>query len=592
MLSELVIRNFALVEDEVFAFSEGLNILTGETGAGKSLIVDAMGFLLGSSARERPLRSGAESGFVAARLADVPYEVRARAEELGFEAGEEGEFILNRDFKQTGRTACRVNGKPASLAAMRELGSMLVDLHGQHQQYSLLRPNDHLKVLDRYIVSRRPGFAGLMAEYASVYREIRDKEKTLHELREGERSRLREIDWTRHELEEIEALSPQPGEDEDLAQRIKILSSAAELHNGAMAMHERLSGDGGVRDALASQCGALEGLLGKDERLQPVSKNLQEALALIDESIYELSGYADQVNVDDELLEELLSRREQLRSIMRKYGPGIEDVLRYAEEAGERLRRLEDSAQRSSHLEAELQTLWKKREELLDRLGAARREEALSLAGEVEAELAKVGMNHCRFSVEFAESAGKDREADGSLKEGGSSGGSAAESAAFGFVSKYRAITASGGDEVQFLIAPNPGEAPKPLIMIASGGEISRIMLALLSLFSEFQKTATFFFDEIDAGLGGTAAQAVASRLKNLASRSQVICITHLAILAAAGDSHLHLYKAIEDGRTKTHAVLLQAEDREKEIARMLSGDAAMGQALEHARYLLRRSVD
>lgn len=585
MLAELVIRNFALVEDETFTFSDGLNILTGETGAGKSLIVDAMGFLLGASARERPLRGGAESGFVAARFDDIPDEVRERAEELGFETGEEGELILNRDFKLTGRTACRVNGKPAALAAVRELGTMLVDLHGQHQQYSLLRPNDHLKVLDRYIVSRHPDFAGILAEYAAVYRDIREKEKLLRELREGERSRLREIDWTRHELEEIEALSPQAGEDEELDQRIKILSSAAELHNGALFVHEGLSGDGGVRDALASRCGALEGLLAKDERLQPVSKNLQEALALIDESVYELSGYADRVNVDDELLEELLGRREQLRVIMRKYGPSIEDVLRYAEEASQRLRRLEDGSVRSSHLEAELQTLWQRREELADRLGCVRREEALCLAGEVEAELAKVGMTHCRFSVDFADNAAAGK---------GSAGEDAGEAAlnSGGFASKYRSLSVNGGDEAQFLIAPNPGEAPKPLIMIASGGEISRIMLALLSLFSEFQKTATFFFDEIDAGLGGAAAQSVASRLKSLASRSQVICITHLAVLAAAGDSHLHLYKEIVDGRTRTHAILLRAEEREREIARMLSGDAAMGQALEHARSLLRRGAE
>lgn len=572
MLAELVISNFALVENETFNFSEGLNMLTGETGAGKSLILDAIGFLMGASLRDKPLRSGAASGFVTARFVELPEEVKARAEELGFELSEDGELLMSRDLKAAGRAYCRVNGKPAALASMRELGSLLVDLHGQHQQYSLLKAADHLKVLDRYIASKEPGYGALQASCAAAFKNVRDLTRELQELREGERSRLRDIDWARHEAGEIAAVDPQPGEDKALEHRIRVLTAASDLRNGALEAHEHLSTEGGVREGLARECDVLSSLLSKDESLEPILKGLREALAVIDDNIYELSSYAEGITDDAAVLEELNGRYELLKSIMRKYGPEIEDVIAYREQAEERLRKLESSEARSGSLEKELAAAFAGREKIMDEVSALRHRYACELAKEVEEELVLVGMPSCRFEVSFADN---------------STCNPAADSCAGGLVSKYRTVSASGGDEAEFLIAPNPGEAPKPLAMIASGGEISRIMLAMLSLFSEFQKTATFFFDEIDAGLGGAAAQAVAGRLRGLASRSQVICITHLAVLAVAGQRHHHIYKEVSGGRTSAHVILLEGAEREKEIARMLSGDASSEQALEHARSLL-----
>ena len=566
MLAELMIQNFALVENETFNFVEGLNILTGETGAGKSLIVDAMGFLLGATARDKPLRSGAKSGFVAARFVDIPPEVSQRAQELGFEEEEEGELLMSRDLKAQGRSSCRLNGRPATLSAMRELGGMLVDLHGQHQQYSLLKATDHLRVLDRFITSQESRFPTLVNNYQELYRRCRHLEQELRELHEGERARCREIDWAQHELQEIAAVDPQPQEDLSLEEEIKVLASASQLRNGALQAHANLNEEGGARDTLARACEDLASLMAKDARLEPIVENLRGALALIDDNIYELSAYAERVVADEGRLEELQNRHQLLRGLMSKYGPTLEDVLLYQKETRQRLEKLENSAHRSDELTLELDKARQERERLLCQLTAQRQKWAQSLSREVEAELAKVGMEHCRFQVEFAPN----------LQEEALAG------------SHYREIDAQGGDIVQFLIAPNPGEEPKPLAMIASGGEVSRIMLALLSLFSEFQKTATFFFDEIDAGLGGNAAQAVAGRLRGLASHSQVICITHLAILAVAADCHHHLYKEVKDGRTTTHVTILEGAAREGEIARMLSGDDS-AQALEHARFLLVR---
>ncbi len=574
MLSELAIRNFALVEDETFYFVDGLNMLTGETGAGKSLIIDAMGFLLGSMVREKPLRSGASGGFVAARFVDIPAEVNAKLEELGFEESEEGELLLSRDFKAAGRASCRINGKPATLATLREIGSMLVDLHGQHQQYSLLRSNDHYKVLDRYIISQDSSYERLLSQYGQTYRHCRELSKDLQELHEGERSRLREIDWAQHELEEIDEVAPQAGEDTKLEEQIKILSSAADLRNGALSAHADLTLDNGPRDILANICSSLSSLQNQDKRLTPMVNSLKEALAIIDDNIYELSAYAESIVADSESLATLHNRYDKLRTIMRKYGPSIEEVLQYRQQTAQHLEQLENSASRSAHLEQELLSCLKEREKLMEEISSLRRRYAQELSQAVEEELAKVDMPHCRFSVSFADNLNRDQEAE----------------ELSGFVSKYKEVALHGGDILEFVIAPNPGEAPKPLAQIASGGEISRIMLALLSLFSEFQKTATFFFDEIDTGLGGNAAQAVAERLRNLASRSQVICITHLPILAVVGDRHHYLYKEVNQGRTATHVRILEGSEREREIARMMSGEASLDQALEHARSLLRNA--
>lgn len=552
MLSELVIKNFALVEDVTFTFAEGLNVLTGETGAGKSLIIEAMGFLLGANLKEKPLRTGAKSGFVAAHFTDLPEEVEIYLQDLGCESFEDG-LILSRDFKAIGKTCCRLNEKPVTLSTLRELGTMLVDLHGQHQQYSLLRSNDHLKVLDRYIVSKNGEFLKLQSAYIKVFKEISALERELEDLQQNERSRLREIDWTRHELEEIESVNPVIGEDDSLQEEIKLLSAASQLRNGAYGAHAQLNGEGGARDKLSQVCDSIAHLVQLDKRLEAVSQNLNEALAIIDDNIYELSNYADDISADEDLLEEKQNRLESLRRLMRKYGPGIAEILDYKADLVKKLEQLESSTYRVGHLEEEISRLKVVEERYLERISVEREAKAVFLARAVEEELAQLGMAQCRFEVRIMR----------------------------------KEIGISGWDNVEFVISPNPGEEAKPLIAIASGGEISRIMLAMLTLFSEFQKTSTFFFDEIDAGLGGRAAQAVANRLRKLASNAQVICVTHQAILAVAGQCHHHLYKEVNQGRTSTHVILLEGEEREEEIARMLSGDTSSKEALEHARSLL-----
>jgi len=554
MLAELEIVNFALVEKVHLPLSEGLNILTGETGAGKSLVVDALGFLLGGSPRDKPLRSGADSGSVSGRFLDPPQEARGLLRQWGL-ADEDGELVLSRDLFSSGRSTCRINSRLVTLANVRELGAVLVDLHGQHQQYALLKPSRHLRILDRFA---GPEQGQLLATYAEVFRQHRELAGELERLRSGERERLREIDWVQHELSEIEGVRPQVGQDRELDEEIRVLAAAEDLQRGAAQAHEALDGEGGAGDALARAGSVLRGLVVADPRLLTIADRLEEAAVLVQETARELRSYGDGIVADPQRLEELQARHEALRRLQRKFGPTLEEVLAYAEAARARLVDLEQRGLRSDALESEVLAADQRRRELACQLTASRLQAAAHLEEEVGRELGLVGLPLCRFSVAL-------RPADEPGPE--------------------------GLDRVEFLIAPNPGEPPRPLARIASGGELSRIMLALLGLFSRFEPVPTLLFDEIDAGLGGRAAEAVARRLQDLARRCQVLCVTHLAVLAAAGASHHHLFKVVEEGRTATRSTQLEGPARELELARMLSGDASPEAARSHARELLARGT-
>lgn len=553
MLAELEIVNFALVERACLNLGEGLNILTGETGAGKSLIVDALGFLLGGSPREKPLRSGADRGSVSGRFLDPPEEARALVQEWGFAEEDGSELLIARELLASGRSTCRINSRLATVANLRDLGATLMDLHGQHQHYSLLRPSKHLRILDRFAGEAQ---AALLAEYLAAHRRAQALAAELAELRATERERLREIDWVQHELSEIDGGRPQPGEDVELADEIRVLASAEDLARGAAESHEALDGDGGASEILARASSLLHHLEALDHRLTPLAERLDEAAVLVQEAARELRSYGDSVAADPERLEELQQREDSLRKLQRKYGPTLEDVVAYAARGRARLKELQGRGARSEALEAELAAAEAERESLASRLSESRRRAGQGLQEEVGEELSRVGMEVCRFVVsqEAADEFGPE-----------------------------------GRDRVEFLIAPNPGEPPRPLARIASGGELSRIMLAMLSLFSRFEPVPTLLFDEIDAGLGGRAAEAVARRLSDLAERCQILCVTHLAVLAATGSIHHHLHKRVDGGRTTTNALELKGEERELELARMLSGDASPEAARSHARELLSR---
>lgn len=545
MLAELEIINFALVEELRLELTPGLNVLTGETGAGKSIVVDALGFLLGGSPRDRALRGGTEGGRVSGRFCGPGEGARRLLEEWGLADGDE--VLLCREIHPSGRSSVRLNNRPATLGNLRELAGHLVEVHGQHGHGRLLRPSCHLDVLDRY--------AGLeREEYRRLYGRCWQAETELEELRQAEGQRLREIEWLEHEVREICAVDPRMGEEEELESEIQVLAAAEELLAGTGEAWERLSGEEGAGDQVARAARILTSLARRDRRLEALAGRVGEAGLLLTEVSRELVSYREGIQVDPARLDELQGRRESLRRLQRKYGESLEGLLARLNRARERLQALRAADRRGHELARQVQALRGRLRVAAEELRCRRREAGRRLEEEVAGELAAVGMGGCRFQVLLE-----------SLEEPGP----------------------EGADRVEFLLAPNPGEPARPLARIASGGELSRIMLALSSLLARYEGVPTLVFDEIDAGLGGRAAGAVARKLRRLAEGHQVLCVTHLAVLAAAAHTHHYLYKEISRGRTRTRAVRLEGSAREAEVARMLSGDAQPERAREHARGLL-----
>ncbi|MDO5296709.1 MAG: DNA repair protein RecN [bacterium] len=556
MLADLEISNFAIVAEASFSFGAGLNVLTGETGAGKSLVVEALNYLLGGSLREKPLRTGTENGFVSARFIDVGANVYKLLAEWGFSDLEEPmDLVLTREIRSSGRTVSRLNGRMIALSNLRELGALLVDFHGQHQQYALMRPAVHLGMVDH--LSGREHEARV-ERYGVLYRRHGQIERELADIQEGERLRLREIDWSNHEIEEIDGAAPQIGEDVQLEERIKVLSAAEELAQGCAGALQSLDGEHGAEELLGSAAAVLQTLSGKDKRLQPLGQLLQDAEINVRECIHELYAYHEEIASDPRELDSLQERHEALRRLQRKYGPELADVLNYRAAAQRKVEELLGRGEQGEALQEEEGRLLAEMHELALQISDQRRRTAVEMSAMVERELAAVGLKQSRFQVDCQQ-----------LVEPGS----------------------DGEDKVEFLFAPNPGEAFKPLAKVASGGEMSRVMLALTVIFSRFNKVRTVVYDEIDSGLGGLAGQDVAHSLMELASRAQVICVTHLAVLAAAGERQYHMHKRVEEGRTVTVGSCLNPEERELELARMLSGEDT-DTARRHACALLQRAEE
>ncbi len=556
MLAELEIVNFAIVAEASFCFGTGLNVLTGETGAGKSLVVEALNYLLGGSLREKPLRADTQSGCVSARFVDVGDRVYKLLAEWGFSDLEEPmDLILTREIRSTGRTVSRLNGRMIALSNLRELGALLVDFHGQHQQYALMRPSVHLGMVDHLSGAEHEKH---VERYGELYRRHGQIKRELADIHEGERLRLREIDWANHEIEEIDAAAPQIGEDVQLEERIKLLSAAEDLAQGCAAALSCLDDENGAGERLGEALRVLQNLSGKDRHLEPLCRQLEEAEINVRECIRDLRSYSGDIVSDPRELDNLQERHEALRRLQRKYGPELQDVLNYRAEAQRKVDDLLGRGEQGEALQEEERRLLAEMHELALQISEQRRQTAERMSAMVEKELAAVGMGESRFQVDCQQ-----------LIEPGS----------------------DGEDKVEFLFAPNPGEAFKPLAKVASGGEMSRVMLALTVIFSRFNKVRTVVYDEIDAGLGGLAGQDVARSLVELASRAQVICVTHLAVLAAAGECQYHMHKRVEEGRTVTLGKHLTDSEREVEIARMLSGDDTPS-SRRHAGELLCRAAE
>lgn len=552
MLSELRIQNFAIIQSLELMLQPGLTTFTGETGAGKSIILDAITALLGGRAEPTFIRAGAERASIEA-LFLIPAGTRAaildllKREDL---LEDEDSILISREIRQNGRTTARVNGHSVSVNLLRELGSYLVDIHGQSEHLSLLNVRQHLNLLDRFAGSHEA-----LTAYQQLYRELRRTQKELENLRHSEQDAARRSDLLEYQAREIEEARLQAGEEETLRQERNRLANAENLSSLAQEalglLDEGLPDSPALSDLLGQVITALEGLA----RIDPAQNRLAEQALSLNDTLAEISRdlrlYLDTIEFNPRRLEQVEERLDLINRLKRKYGGSIEAVLAFARSARQELETIAHATERIAELEEKEKDLRGRLAEMAARLSQTRQAAAAQLAKSVEAELADLSMAGARFSVDLR------TQPD---PQGLSLNGAGVP----------LAFDESGVDQVEFLIAPNPGEGLKPLVKIASGGETSRLMLALKRVLTQADSIPTLIFDEIDQGIGGRVGAVVGEKLWLLARQHQVLCVTHLPQLAAFGDQHYSVRKEVEGGRTSTRLELLEGEARLIELAQML----------------------
>ncbi len=561
MLLELRIRDFAIIEQAALEFNPGLNVLSGETGAGKTIVLSALGLLLGGRASPEMIRVGAKEAVV-----EGLFELEGEAAPDGLAERPPGrrEILIRRTLAEGGRARATVDGELATVQALSRLGAALVQVYGQHEQQSLLRAESHQEVLDRY-----GGLEGALAEYRALFAGARALRATLDDLLRRERERKELLELARFRVTELEGAGLSPGEDEELKRARVVLANAARLAAAAHEAEEMLyGGEGAALDILAraeprlSEAAALDAKLGEPlEMLRTARGNLAEAA-------HALRAYAGRIEADPARLEQADNRLQELSRLKRKYGGSLEEALRTLERARAEIAELEGAEESKARAETGLDRALDALLAAAIKLGDGRKRAAAELGRGMEAELRSLGMRSPVFEA----------------KLGALAGGGAA------FERGGAALGPEGSDTVEFHLSPNLGQPPMPLGRVASGGELSRVMLALKRLEAQRRGIATMIFDEVDAGIGGEVAQVVGRKLKQLAQYHQVLCVTHLAQIAAFASRHFQVEKSEGRGATRSRVRMLAQGERADELARMLGGAAVSDKFRRAARELLGRA--
>lgn len=594
MLQELRIQRLGVIDDAVLELHPGLNVVTGETGAGKTMVVTGLGLLLGSRADTALVRTGADTAVVegvVAVAADHP--AAARASEAG--ADIDGGLVLVRTVSAEGRSRAHVGGRTAPVGVLGEIGEHLVAVHGQADQWRLRQGDQHWAMLDQF---GGPDLASCLADYERLYDAHARASAELAQLRAAALDRAREIDVLQHGLDQLEALDPQPGEDAELRVEDERLSHAEGLRTAAEAAHALLAGGEeyaaepapSTIEGLAAARHALGGEVDHDPRLLELDRRLADLGYLAADLASDLSAYASDVDVDPARLGWVQQRRADLASLTRKYGDTVDDALAWGRDAAARLDRLMGSDTRVEELAAEVQRLGSDLARAAGALSAARQGAAAQLAGEVTAELAHLAMGQATIEVAVSQrqldGAGTSATVDASGDEG--SGSAPARGLDVPGLGTGLRFGRHGVDDVEIRLAANPGSPARSVAKAASGGELSRVMLALEVVTGRAGSATvpTFVFDEVDAGVGGSAALAVGARLAALAGHAQVVVVTHLPQVAAYADRHLVVRKASDGHITASGVHALDGEERLRELARMMAG-VDSDTALDHARELV-----
>ncbi len=561
MFVQLRVVNYALIEDLTLNFNPGLNILSGETGAGKSIVIGAINLLLGERAAVEQIRQGQESAYVEGMI-NCEHVLKDKIEKILEDAGIAGggELIIAREIYRTGRSVARVNGRAVPLSFLKDIGQLLVDLHGQHQHQSLLRPDQHLELLDSF---GGPEVAVARESVADLYKIWQGKKKELAALGENSAERERNIDIFTFQLKEIRDAGIEPGEDEELAGREKILANAEKICTlTARAYADIYAGEEdspveALIDRLNRSSALLTEAAGIDQALSPLLELLETASAQLEEASHQLRDYQSKFEFEPNELAAIQERSNQINSLKRKYGGTIEETLAFADKLEEDIERLQNSEALAGQVEKEIAELEERLAEQSGKLNSRRRETANRLEGLLEECLEELALVNARFEVKLA-----NREA----------------------------YSPRGTDHVEFMFSANRGEEVKPLAKIISGGEVSRVMLALKTILARQDLVPTLIFDEVDSGVGGATVQKVAEKLAHLSRHHQVMCVTHSAQIASMADSHFRLYKETVGDRTLTLADTLKGSEIREELARMLDGASIDQVGLQHVDNLLERA--
>ena len=549
MLSSLQIENVAVIQKAEVHFQPGLNVLTGETGAGKSILIDSINAILGNRTSKDLVRTGAAKAVIRAAFEQVPVPVQDRLEKAGYERSEE--LMLSREITAEGKSSCRINGMPATAAILRELCGGLININGQHDSVGLLNPARHLGILDDYAQNQE-----VFQDYYRLYRELVRIKKELDAMITDEAEKQRRIDLLTYQVQEIEDTGLTAGEDQTLENRRRVLANASTIRDRVAKSYALLSGDdesaGGV-DLLGEASNAMETAAQLDDSLSGAAGQLMDLYYTAKDVAAELIGRLESYGTNDAELDDIEQRLDLLYKLKRKYGETVEDVIAFGQKAREELEHIQTSQERYDALQAEKLRLYRLAREKAEALTRTRLNAFEELNKRISGTLDFLNMPGVRMTLQHSRGP----------------------------------LASHGQDSVEFYISTNPGEAPKPLAKIASGGELSRITLAIKNAMADKDAVPTVIYDEIDSGVSGKAASRIGEVLRQSAQGHQILCITHTAQIAALADCHLLIQKNITNERTYTEIHPLDENGRVEALARLISGDHVTELSLANAREML-----
>lgn len=551
MLAQLFINNIAVIERASIDLEKGFTVLTGETGAGKSIIIDAIHAVLGERTSKELVRTGTQSASVSALFTGLDEDILRLLDQLSIPREEDGSLLVQRDIRQEGRSSCKLNGAPATVSMLKQVGPRLVTIHGQHESYELLSPEVHMVYLDSFA-----GLESLLAEYQAAYHTLRETQRKLEALQtdEGEKARL--SDLLHYQIDEIQSANVHVGEREELEAQREVIRNSEKIAGTLELLRGLLAGDEdseGLLTGVEQASVEAERVASYLPELEEAAQKLREAGYLLEDVDAMLRGVG--VDFDPALQEAIEERLDLLYKLGLKYGSSEEKILEFLEDCRSRLHQIEFSDEERERLEAQYEEEKHKAISLAKELSRRRQAASAQFIRQVREELAFLNMPGIQFETEI----------------------------------QRVPLYAMGCDKLQFLVSANKGEPPKPMSKIASGGELSRIMLAIKTVLSGKDKVQTLIFDEVDTGISGAAANKVGKKLKQVSQNRQVLCITHLAQIAALADHHLLIEKHVEGERTFTQVQELDFEGRKREVARIIGGDQVTDLQLEMAEEMLKK---